>query len=428
MTWEEFIKKVMTVLNLVKDDIILDYSNTKISYTICGNYYEYTKEQYNTFKDSLKDIKLDSLSVETNDTYEAILYNLKGKTNSLAKFDILNRNDGKEYNISYRLGDASNEILYCILKEIDVDKFCWEHYINFNNYKYTDGLELFTILKLFLGNPYTITLYNKIEMDTSKKIKCINSFLFQCAYNFFEYMHIAKSLYDFLGSGTGYKSTVLRSLKYNVDNVIYIPYLIDQYQLASSSMDPVFQFIAYYHIMEYFFDIDYHKDLRNSLKETINKSCDATIKEENIEELLQILIKKYNIKRGFGEKDKLKLTLTKHVTINNVCESIELNNKKLINHYKSNVVTFSKGNKVNLKGDKDKNKDKDKDKDKDIFNDLADRIYKTRNAIVHSKANNEGEEESNVYKPFEHEEALKKEIPLMRAIAEQVIIKTAEEI
>ena len=84
----------------------------------------------------------------------------------------------------------------------------------------------------------------------------------------------------------------------------------------------------------------------------------------------------------------------------------------------NNEVSFSKANKVNFDGDKEDV----------IYKNLKERIYKTRNAIVHSKASVENTVSNNYYKPFKDDVELEKEIPLMRAIAEQIIINTAEEI
>lgn len=81
-------------------------------------------------------------------------------------------------------------------------------------------------------------------------------------------------------------------------------------------------------------------------------------------------------------------------------------------------MPFSKGAKVDLGSTGEK----------EIYADLKNRIYDTRNAIVHSKASAEIDKVNSYYDPFEDAKDLSKEIPLMRAIAEQIIINTAEEI
>ena len=66
--------------------------------------------------------------------------------------------------------------------------------------------------------------------------------------------------------------------------------------------------------------------------------------------------------------------------------------------------------------------------DKEIFEKLANRIYETRTSIIHSKSNELKSENKKrfIYSPFKDSEALSKEIPLIKALAEEVIINSAE--
>ena len=59
---------------------------------------------------------------------------------------------------------------------------------------------------------------------------------------------------------------------------------------------------------------------------------------------------------------------------------------------------------------------------------LAGRIYKTRNSLVHSKSNEFKLKEKGIYRPFADKNDLEKEIPIMKYIAEVLIIKTAKEL
>ncbi|MGL6217739.1 MAG: hypothetical protein ACRC36_06860, partial [Lacrimispora sphenoides] len=56
---------------------------------------------------------------------------------------------------------------------------------------------------------------------------------------------------------------------------------------------------------------------------------------------------------------------------------------------------------------------------------LAARIYKTRNSLVHSKSNNMSSKDRGIYRPFINSNELSKEIPLMRMLAEYIIINSA---
>ena len=60
-----------------------------------------------------------------------------------------------------------------------------------------------------------------------------------------------------------------------------------------------------------------------------------------------------------------------------------------------------------------------------LYKKLAARIYKTRNALVHSKSNESRLNERGVYNPFANSQELTMEIPLMRYISEAIIINSA---
>lgn len=59
---------------------------------------------------------------------------------------------------------------------------------------------------------------------------------------------------------------------------------------------------------------------------------------------------------------------------------------------------------------------------------MANRVYKTRNSLVHSKSNEVKLNERGIYKPFKDSKALLKEIPLLKEISEEIIIKSASEL
>ena len=63
------------------------------------------------------------------------------------------------------------------------------------------------------------------------------------------------------------------------------------------------------------------------------------------------------------------------------------------------------------------------DTPENIYLHIRDRVYSVRNAIVHSK-----EGEKHRYEPFKHDKQLAKEIPLIRSIAEEIIMNSAKRI
>ena len=59
-----------------------------------------------------------------------------------------------------------------------------------------------------------------------------------------------------------------------------------------------------------------------------------------------------------------------------------------------------------------------------VYSNIANRIHETRNALVHSKS----EYADKQYKPYRDKAALIREIPLIRSVAESVIIHSSEDL
>ena len=84
-----------------------------------------------------------------------------------------------------------------------------------------------------------------------------------------------------------------------------------------------------------------------------------------------------------------------------------------VDYYRTASVSFAdEGKIINFDDEAEK-----------VYSAIRDRIYATRNAIVHSKHG-----ERLRYEPFKHDKQLAKEIPLIRAVAEEIIINSAERI
>lgn len=417
MDWAAFKEKVSIILIEYEDEYQIAYYDDKITFNIRNKRFEYTKEDYENLLSKVDNYVYNSFVLNKKEEYEAVIY--EPKSNALGYDRILGETTVSNFdtNTSLKVDIISNEMLYFIIKNLDLNKYTGAFSLRYYKKSLIKDLDLWKLLKFAMYNPYSIVVASKSEISEDEFTNLVNAYFFDVSLSSGDLFKIANRPYHVLGPEIRLESAYLFKGDSYIYNKIYNKDLLNQYNIASMANDPMLQFIAYYHIMEYFFDIVYDSDTFDTIENAITVN-DASVKNEDAaKKILNILKSKYNINRDSKEREKLRLTLKEYVTPSELCKSIELNHKELIKDYKDREVTFSKGGRVNLKGDNDK----------DIYNDLADRIYKTRNAIVHSKANNEGELE-DIYKPFEHEDALKKEIPLMKAIAEQIIIKTAEEI
>ena len=185
----------------------------------------------------------------------------------------------------------------------------------------------------------------------------------------------------------------------------YDPELVYYYQQALSSLytnSIALEFLSYYHIIEYFYENIFEENLMDNVKSLFTVRGVFHKNRKNLKKLVK-LIQKHN------EKDMLQLVLKKFLDINRLIQDLNNHDKTYYLYLLRNSVKFAKAPPLN------QNK---------IFETLAARIYTVRNALVHSK---EGEKPK--YVPFsKYEEDLKNEIPLMRYIAEQIIIKNSEEL
>jgi hypothetical protein len=192
---------------------------------------------------------------------------------------------------------------------------------------------------------------------------------------------------------------------------IYNEELTNQYYMGISSKLPFVEFISYYHVMEYFFEKVYNDEMIKNLQDKISSPRFSVKREKDIKEIVKYVNKKVRDKNehyDINEQEALELVLRKYIEITELVNTISAS---FIDYYKSTEVPFSKGDIIDFN---------------DILNPIllkkiSARIYKTRNSIIHSKSGDKA-----IYSPFKDDKSLEKEIPLLRYIAEEIIIKTSK--
>lgn len=183
--------------------------------------------------------------------------------------------------------------------------------------------------------------------------------------------------------------------------------LIDYYNLAISSEDPFISFISYYHIIEYYFDEVYREQQINTLRTSITSPRFSYKDDQQLFNIIEKIIKDNRFVRENGsgnEQQSLNYVLDKY--IHDLDDFKQRLNNEELNFYKNKSVSFSKGDVINW----------DKDKDK-ILKAISNRIYKTRNALIHSKSS----KKDVTYHPYLHRNELEKEISLIKIVAEYII-------
>lgn len=422
MEWDEFIDKVKFILRRFNKEFNIDYSEDSISYIVGEKSFEFSKSDYNNINNDAMKSDLSQFTVSNNNSYEVIIYQTNKMIRRLLpyKFEerIISTNiKDSMNNIEYKFQEISDVMVWNIIKEIDLESLKRTFMIFPPRLREDEGENFFNLLRVCFRNPYSLIVsYNK-DIDKNKLNDYINSFLFNFCYNYGYSFRIMNSLDELLNIRYRNKNSSYKSEELDAPRLLYKQDLTEQYHMAVSSEDPFVQFIGFYHIMEYFYEEIYKEGVVNNVKEILLDPGFSTKRKKDIMKLVDLINKKRTESTVGSELEALELTLRKYIDIEKIIEKLNEIDKDIIEYYKNNKVNFSNGDAIDLIGDK-----------KHIFEKLANRVYKTRNSLVHSKSNEVRSNERGIYKPFKDSKALLKEIPLLKVISEEIIIKSASEL
>lgn len=193
----------------------------------------------------------------------------------------------------------------------------------------------------------------------------------------------------------------------------YTEDVVDYYKQALASNDPYIKYISFYHVMEYFYDEVFKRKIVTDLKNKITHP-DFSYKDENKIYEIAMFVKnrlRMNDETGQGnELESLKYVLNEYVSIDNLKSRISSIDSNALNYYQNNKIAFCNAPVIGWSDSQG------------VFTQLAKRIYFTRNSLVHSKSGKNKER----YRPYQDEKQLQLEIPLVKAVAEAIIINSSE--
>jgi len=274
-------------------------------------------------------------------------------------------------------------------------------------------ISVFDLLKLSFP---VLTL--KIESDQDRSLETLisyaNAFFFQISYNL-DVAYVPRRYLEEI-----VRTTRIRRVRRSRPDELeapkrsYIPDIVYHYQMAVAADSPALEFISYYHVLEHFFEAVFTDDLIRKVRNKVTLPGFSYKRKKDVKDLIDDIVHSFKFQRdnvSIDERKALELTLGKYVDVTQLATEIKQYDKSLIEYYRTKSVTFSVGDTVNL----------ELPNSEQVLPHLASCIYKTRNAIVHSK-----DTEKARYKPFEHDNLLVKEIPLIRFIAELTIITTSD--
>lgn len=427
MDWNGFCYKVSHILHIYKNSLLFDYDDEQIIYTIASQKYVYTKEEYNAFMENVEKCDFKRYSICDGNTYEAIVHLPEGNArrystsyleDKLAELIVKD----EEAKITYFFEGVSEKLVWYIIKDYDIDKKIYMRLSTFMFDRRCENLKeknLFQLLKMIMRIPPSICIRSDNIKSREQFQKYAKSFLFNMAYNFdFVFKPVVEFEDLFPQRIPLNKKRIHNITELMAPQLSYKEELVEQYYMALLSQNPFVQFIGFYHIMEHFYEEVYNEDMFVSVQHIIQHPGFSVKRTKDIVKIVELIKKKTRQgKEEFqgSELEALELTLKKFVDISELRNDLMEFKDSLIEYYKNSEVSFSSGDAVDLMDDSNEK----------TYKKLATRIYKTRNALVHNKSNENRLSKRGVYKVFNDSQELSMEIPLMRYISEAIIIHSA---
>ncbi|MFF7876748.1 hypothetical protein ACFZDM_21265 [Streptomyces californicus] len=236
-----------------------------------------------------------------------------------------------------------------------------------------------------------------------------NSFLFHVAYNMDIVARIGMD--SLLEPRSIQRVRRGKSSSLDAPRKSYKADLVQHYLMGVAAEIPLLEYLSYYHIAEHFFHRVFNDDLVEQVKKGITDPSFSVRRSRDVQGIIKTVDKALRQTReegGFNEPKALQLVIERYVNLPRLIQDLDAYDGAIIEYYANNDVPFAGAGKVALR---DASEGK-------VHDSLAKRIYKVRNALVHAK-----DGDLPKYAPFTHDAELLKEIPLMRLVAEQVLIE-----
>lgn len=419
------VEDVKNSILILFDFLVTEETEEKIVFTVIGDKKAVlTKKEVESIVKNLTQEHLgQEIELFDKNSYEVLIRNENRAMipRQFSQKDTVNK-------IDYSIGKPTDKYLIYFLYNLSLQEIPGILHSNMLNYRlrrYGESKEdstsfetnILQVIKELIPRLETL----KIESDASKQKNefenFMYAFLFTLGYNLDYTFQPLRFMDEFTQT---HKIRKLRNHKLSdiePPKLVYINELILHYQKGISSDSIEHQFLSFYHVLEHFFEKIYNDEIYLSIKNELLKPNFSHKRTKDISNLVSLIQKKLKYKNEefqIIELEALELTIKKFITdLEYLKDELKIISPKLIDHFKSSEVSFSKGNKVNFNSD---NK-------KEIYTNLAKRIYLTRNSIVHSKEN-----EKTKYIPFSDDKELLNEIYLLRLISEIVIINNSKEL
>ena len=322
--------------------------------------------------------------------------------------------------INYSLRRASKEMVMSVMFSkgaADIMRRFMARYntqlirIKLDRFEKTSLLDFITE-EVFRYLSLTITTANTTSLDKFK------SYAVSYAYAFMYNSQLSMSLYD----DTQMEIDIPRNVSWNRDfeypKNFYNPELVSYYAEAISSTVLPHKYLAFYHILEYFYERIFSENQIEEARKIITDVSFSYKRDKDIMRLIKgVQQKSPDNDVTINEKSALNLLIKKHVHQDELrAKLIDRNGMEYLNELHQKV-SFSDGSPIIFSSDESQ-----------FVTSLTDRIYKTRNSIVHSKESLVDERKNKKYKRVRDDQELKQEIALIQVVAEIMINEESKQI
>lgn len=312
-----------------------------------------------------------------------------------------------EYGISGELSKASEDYVYFFISKcLDNPSYHRMLLISHDKIVSSNLVDIGKQLRL-----KTLIINTEYESNSKHLNKLMNSYLFNIAYNYDYSINLLDLNID----------KVMRFRKKQKGQLVplreYDMNLVNYYNHGISTDMPFTQYLAFYHVIENFFQSISEEETFSEIKRLITRPSFSPYIQKDVKEFYNKVRKLMKDQREDGvwdEKTGLLLTLKKYIIdFENLKNAIITIQPNAIDYYKNNNVSFAyNASTIDFSLNRD-----------EIYTQLRNRIYAVRNSLVHSK-----EGDKLRYQPFINDKQLSLEIPLIRAVAEEIIISTSKPI
>lgn len=349
-------------------------------------------------------------------------YLLKDSSKMQARFVETNVYPDKDNQLTYTIGKPSLRMTMALIKYADNghEALASEMRMRFRRYpvRYDDDVRgMLTEASTSRSRTLLIKLDDDNPNEKVDYLTLCTSFCFVSCYNLGRVILPVNTLDDLIDI-----STIRRKRRSTPEDMEpprrkYRSELVHFYARGNSGVSWDYQYLSYYHVLEYFFEKVYSDNLVAKMRLELTRPEFSYKRDKDLLTFANSMRKTFkdlNSSSGVNELEALNLTIRKYIPdLSRLRDTLNDASSTIVDYLKTTETPFS-ASKIDL----------DALDSTGVYTSLTNRIYATRNAIAHSKESISKKK----FVPFKHDKALVNEVLLMRIIAEEVIINSSKEL